>query len=266
MFNSNGVSLADIAAVSGNRNNDGFGDGGGWWAWIILWAMFGWGGNGMWGNGGNNAGTTAIDAALQRGFDTQTVINKLDGISNGLCSLGYDQLAQMNGINSTIMQTGFGLQQAINNVGWQQERCCCDQKAAIQDLKYTIATENCATRTQIHETGDQIQNTFNWGLRNLGDKIDAGFAQLERQGYLDKITTLQQQLNDCNRDKALQGTANYIVNTLDPRSQPAYLTCNPQTGMVFPNMTQNAIPVQLSNNGGCGCGNNWNNGCCGSCA
>lgn len=30
MFNSNGPSLADIAAVTGNRNNDGFGEGNGW--------------------------------------------------------------------------------------------------------------------------------------------------------------------------------------------------------------------------------------------
>lgn len=41
MFNSNGPSLADIAAVTGNRNNDGFGEGNGWWILIILFAIFG---------------------------------------------------------------------------------------------------------------------------------------------------------------------------------------------------------------------------------
>ena len=47
MFNSNGVSLADIAAVTGNnRNNDGMWGDGAWWIVILL--IFGWGNNG-WG-------------------------------------------------------------------------------------------------------------------------------------------------------------------------------------------------------------------------
>lgn len=45
MFNSNGVSLADIAAVTGNnRNNDGMWGDGAWWIVILL--IFGWGNNG----------------------------------------------------------------------------------------------------------------------------------------------------------------------------------------------------------------------------
>ena len=83
-------SVADIAAAfpDRGRSNDGFGNGdGGWWILIILLAMWGgFGGNG-WGNGGNNRNSEFTDAALQRGFDNQTVINKLDGINSGLCSL-----------------------------------------------------------------------------------------------------------------------------------------------------------------------------------
>ena len=46
-------SLADIAAVTdGNRNNDGFGNGNGWWVLIILFAIFGGWGNGAWGRNG----------------------------------------------------------------------------------------------------------------------------------------------------------------------------------------------------------------------
>lgn len=54
---SNSPSIADIAAVTdGNRNSGGWGDGNGWWVLIILFALFGWGGNrglgGGYGNGG----------------------------------------------------------------------------------------------------------------------------------------------------------------------------------------------------------------------
>lgn len=52
-MNASGPSLADIAAVTdGNRNNSGWGDGNGWWVLIILFALFGWGGNGGFGRNG----------------------------------------------------------------------------------------------------------------------------------------------------------------------------------------------------------------------
>lgn len=282
MFNSGAMpSLADIAAVTGNNNGngDGLGNGNGWWVLIILFALFGgWGrggyGNGDNANGGSNVtiipvptcssgfggGWGAFDASsAQRGFDTQQITNKLNGIENGICSLGYDQLNQMNGINSTIMQTGFGLQQAVNGVGQQVSNCCCDLRSELKDIMYNMATDTCAIKNEVHQTGDNIVNTMNWNARNLSDEIRSGFAQLERQGYLDKISSLEAQLNTANRDAALQGTASYIINAVSPRSQPAYLTCNPATGSVFPNMGCNPIPVQQVNDG-CGCNRNY--GCC----
>lgn len=114
---SNGVSLADIAAVTGNnRDNDGMWGNGAWWIVILL--IFGWGGFGNNGWGGNGAGNGYTDASIQRGFDNQAVISKLDGITNGLCDGFYavnnSMLTGFNGINTNIMQTGYGIQQAIN--------------------------------------------------------------------------------------------------------------------------------------------------------
>lgn len=254
MFNGmGGVSLADIAAVSGNRNNDGFGDGG-WWAWIILFALFGgWGGNG-WGNNGNNAvNNDALEAALQRGFDNQAVVNKLDGITNGICSLGYDQLNQMNGIDKSVMQLGFNLQQAINAIGAQGQQCCCDVRGDIKDMQYNMATEACATRQEIHNTGDAIQHALSWGLRDISDQMRNGFEAVQHQADQRYIAELEHKVNSSERDSDLSRWANYIINTVDPRSQPAYITCNPNTGMVFPNMGQNPIPVSI--NQGCCCNN-----------
>lgn len=79
MFNSNGVSLADIAAVTGNnRNNDGMWGDGAWWIVILL--IFGWGNNGWGGFGGNGNGAGYTDSAIQRGFDNQAVMEALDGL------------------------------------------------------------------------------------------------------------------------------------------------------------------------------------------
>lgn len=278
-----GPSLADIAAVTrNNNNNDGFGNG--WWAWILMWAMmggwgmngFGWGMNGMgWGMNGMN-GLGFAEGALQRGFDNQTVLNKLEGIQNGISSLGYDQLAQMNGIQNTVMQTGyglqgsinqlginnmqdtFGLQQAINNgfsaLSRQQAECCCENRAAIAQVRYDMATDTCALKTQVHETGDAIMQNQNAGFQMLNNTLRDGFCSLEMREMQRENQALRDRLNTCDRDSALLAQSNYLIDRLQPCSRPAYLTCNPNTGLTW--------PLGMYANNGC-CNNGFfNNGCC----
>lgn len=270
MFGGSAPSLADIAAVTRNNDgNDGFGGNNGWWVLIILFALFGgWGNNRN--NGGNDSGETTVivppmmggygmgtsasftDAAVQRGFDNQTVVQKLDGISNGICSLGYDQLAQMNGLGTTVMQTGFGLQQAINDntvagmqntnaLSTQLASCCCDIRGLVKDLMYTMATDTCALKTEIHQTGDAILNSQQWGFNTLNQTIKDGFAEMQRQNDQRYIAELERKLNACDRDSALQGMATYLVNQIRPTPTPSWNVPNPWAGC------------------GCGCGQT----CCG---
>ena len=251
MFN-NGVSLADIAAVTGNnRNNDGMWSDGAWWIVILL--IFGWGGFGGNGWGGNGAGNGYTDAAIQRGFDNQAVVSKLDGINNGICSLGYDQLAQMNGINTNILQTGFGIQQAINadtvsgmqntnaiqstltNMAAQNASCCCETQRQIErgfaDTNYNMATQACQTRQAIADS-----------TRSILDYL-----------CQDKIATLQAENNDLrhaasqDRQNALLTTAmtaqtSQIINAVNPPAIPAYVVPNP-----------NAYAYGCGCNQSCGC-------------
>lgn len=278
MFGGNmAPSLSDIAAVTGNRNNDGFGDGNGWWVLIILFALFGGWGNNGYGNSNGGQGAYDTQAAVQRGFDTQAIISKLDGINAGICSLGYDQLAQMNGINNTVMQTGFGLQNSINQLGVsnmqdtfglqqsinannvanmqntnaisrQLAECCCENRAALADIKYTMATDACALNTNIHQTGDAIINNQNQNFQMLNQTIRDGFCNLEMREMQRENADLRQKLNNCDRDNALQGTASYIINSVRPTPIPAWPVNNPW------GCCNNS--VQFSN----GC----NAGCCGS--
>ena len=54
MFNSKDYSLSDIAAVTENKNGDGFMGNGAWWIIILFLFMFmGWGNDGFVGRGGN---------------------------------------------------------------------------------------------------------------------------------------------------------------------------------------------------------------------
>lgn len=252
MFNGASPSLADIAAVTGNNGNNGnngFGDGNGWWVLIILFALFGGWGNGGFGNGnGRNSGnccdgnTTTIipvpmggygmggygysnsfgftDAALQRGFDTQTIIQKLDGLNSGVCSLGYDQLAQMNGINSNIMQTGFGITQAINAdtvanmqntnaLSTQLANCCCENRQGQAQIQFDLSQIGCALQNTMNQNTRDIMESNCAGFRNLGDLIQAGFNTLAINQKDAEIAALTQQLNLCN----MQGIAREAVQS-----------------------------------------------------
>lgn len=71
------MTLSDIAAVmpKNTTDHDGFLEGNGIIILILFFLIFGFGG---WGNNGNGN----LSADMQRGFDTQSVISKLDGAAD----------------------------------------------------------------------------------------------------------------------------------------------------------------------------------------
>lgn len=229
------------AAGNGYGNNGAFGDGGWLWFIVVIFAIFGgWGGNGWGGNGSNSSYYT--DSALQRGFDTQSIIGKLDGINNGLCDGFYavnnGMLNGFNGVNTNILQTGYGIQQAINAdtvAGMQNAnalqaqlaQCCCDTREAIQGVNYNMATNTCA-----------LQNTMNNNTRDIIDSQNAGTRAILDYLCQDKIATLQAENNDLrraasqDRQNALLTTAmsaqtQQIINAVNPAPIPAYQVPNP---------------------------------------
>lgn len=288
MFTSSGPSLADIAAVTGqNRNNDGFGDGNGWWVLIILFALFGGWGNGGFGNGGGNGYQGALTRGelcqdmnfsdLQSGVRgisqgicdstfalNNTITNGFAGVNNAVCNLGYTMAQQFNAAEVANMQGNFGLQQAINNgvnaLSTQQANCCCDLQSGLKDIQYTMATDTCALNTNIHQTGDAIIQNQNQGFQMLNNTIRDGFCNLEMREMQRENQNLRDRLNACDRDSALLAQSNYLVNTLQPVSRPAYLTCNPNTGLVWP---MQMYANQFYGQNGCGGCNSGCNSCCG---
>jgi hypothetical protein len=240
MFNSNTPFTMPVTPAYGN-GGDGFGDGNGWW--IILFVLFfvfgGWGNGGWGGNGSNSSYYT--DSAIQRGFDNQAVISKLDGISNGLCDGFYavnnGMLTGFNGINTNIMQTGFGIQQAINadtianmqNTNALQAQianCCCENREAIQGVNYNMAQNTCA-----------LQNTMNSNTRDIIDSQNAGTRAILDYLCQEKISTLQAENNDLrqaasqDRQSALLTTAmsaqtQQIIDAVRPTPVPSYPASN----------------------------------------
>lgn len=164
--NCNTASVSLVANIDGNGNNNGWGAEGSWlWFIIVIFAIFGWGGfgNGFRGNGMNGG----VGSEIQRGFDNQAVVSKLDGITNGLCDGFYAVQNGMNGINTNILQTGFGIQQAINadtvanmqNTNALQSQlanCCCETREAIQGVNYNMAQNTCALQNTMTATRETL--------------------------------------------------------------------------------------------------------------
>lgn len=260
----NSASLADIAALLNNgggnnnlaelmalMNGGGFGGGNGWWILVILWALWGNGnmfgnnrGNGNGGcgdNGGGNNVTYNVGSEVQRGFDTQSIISKLDGINGGICSLGYDQLAQMNGIDKTVQQTGFNIIQALGQLGIQDmgstrdimaliERIACNEQAAISDLKYTTATQSKDTMTAISQAAQSIIQNANDNYRQMHDEI----IGLRMQDMRDQINQKDTIINMMNLKQSQSGQTidiiNGVVNQLRNCPVGTYNVCNPNSG------------------------------------
>ena len=224
-------SLADIAAATGgNKNNDGFGDGNGWWIILfLLFGMFGWGGYGF--GGGYNGG--GFNSPAGQGFATRSDIDAAlatQGIESGITGIGMQLCNGFAGVNS-----------AIANLGYQNQQCCCDLKQAIGDVNY-----NMAAQTNI------LQNTVNNGFRDVIEAQNAGTQRIIDTITQDKIQSLQTELQSAQLQLSNQAQTNNIINALRPTPTPSYPVMSPYTSIINPTgFTFGA--GNCACNVGCGC-------------
>ena len=242
MFNNNGYSLADIAAATGNNDGGfGFGDGNGAWVLLlfILVLMGGWNGNGWNGGGyGNGGGTGYITADIQRGFDQSAVVGGLTGISsainNGFANAEVSRCNAQANVLQTLNNNQANLSTQLNTIAMNQQNCCCENRAGLADLKYTVATQACADRSAISDALKDVIASNTANTQAILDKlcqqeIDALKAQnqqLQMQGYLANLAASQnQQTGQILNDNAAQTTA--LLRALNPTPVPAYIVANP---------------------------------------
>lgn len=238
MFNTSAPSIADIAAVTGGGNNGWGNNGDGWWVLIILFALFGgWGRGGVFGNGGSGCGCDGACATvgdIQRGFDNQGVMNKLNGIEQGLSQLGYSDLQQFGNISNGLCQLGYQTQNAItqaqiaqmqsaNALQSQLADCCCENRAAIAQVRYDMSTDACAIQNAISSAARDITDNQNANYRALHDEIVAN--RIEDKNA--QIADLQSQVQALNLAASQANQNRYLIDQLRPCPTPAYITCNP---------------------------------------
>lgn len=258
-------------------NGLGFGDGSFWIIILFLFALMGGWGNGIGGFGGGGAmpyimnNTTNSD--VQRGFDQQSIMGGLNGISAQLssaevarCQMGNNIVSPMtngfNNLSQTIQNGQMQQMQNSNNLAMSLQNCCCENRAGLADLKYNIATEACADRQAVNDIGRDIiasntantqslLNTINNGIQSIHDKL----CQQEIDTLKTQNANLQTQLNlanlkgsqDAQTAQILAGQvaqANAIEQYVNPTARPAYIVQNPNC-------------CAQNNYGGCGCGGTY---------
>lgn len=228
---------------------------------FLLFGMFGNGGYGYGGGFGGNSefpwlfnGQNGINANMNNGFQNAQLNDNVTSVRDGISALGTQlcnstatvQMGMANGfssVNASIngaqnaiaaqmyanqiadMERSYAAQtantQGMSALQSQLAQCCCDNRAATQDVKFTIAQEECATRA------NSTANT-----QAILDKL----CQLELDGYKRENDSLRTQLTFANMQASQTAqtaelrnsqavAANQLVNELRScpiPSQPVY--------------------------------------------
>ncbi len=262
-----GTSTTMLVSPTG-IGNGGIGGGifGGDLSIIVLFFLFmmmgGWG-NGFGGFGGGDLYPWMNNSQnINSGFRDQMIGSQISGIQNSITS-GFGDVATalcggFAGVNASIngaqnalaqqmyanqisdLERSFAAQTAstagMTGLQAQLANCCCENRAATADLKYTVATEACADRAAIASalrdvidaTQDQTRLILDKMCQQEIDNLKAQNIALQNQVNMQNLAASQTaQTAQLIADNTAQ--TQYIVNRVAPYPIPAYTVANPVT-------------------------------------
>ena len=115
------------------------------------------------------------------------------------------------------------LMQQLNNMAMQAQECCCENRAAIAQVRYDMATQACDTRNTVQNTTRDIIDAMNCGFRSIDQRLTA--QELAAKDA--KIAEQNQQIFGYQLAASQAAQNNYLVSTLRPSPSPAYVVANP---------------------------------------
>ena len=260
-------------------------DGNGWWILILflLLGNNGWGGFGGFGGGFDGGLYPWMNNSqnINNGFRDQMLNDNITsirdgvyGISNQLCNGFAGTTATVTGAQNALaqqlytnqiadMERSFAAQTAATAgttaLQAQLAQCCCDNRAATADLKYTVATENCADRTAAAQNTRDIIDAQTRGTQAILDKLCA----LELDGVKGQLAAaqrenvgLQNQLNMAAMRESQTAQNAFISQGFANEVDALYNRLNSCPVPTTPVYGRTPIFTCCSNNMGCGCGGN----------
>lgn len=229
MFNNeSGFTMPVVPAYGGGMGGSGGGffGGDGIWAILLFALIFGIGGNGFgggFGGFGNAAlgydfpwllnGQQNIMENTNSGFRDQMLNDNITSIRDGVFGLSTQMCNGFAGVEQGAsarqianMQQAFNSQvatmQGFNGVQGQLADCCCENRLGIADLKYTVATENCADRAALSD-----------GVRDIIASNTASTQRILDQMCQDKIDAKNEKIADLERQLTMANLASSPIGS-----------------------------------------------------
>ena len=206
-----------------------------------------------------------VSSAVTSGFGDVNL--GIAGVNQNICNTGNNVVSAVTGAQNAIsaqlynneiasLNRSFDAQtansQGLNAVQSQLAQIGCDNRLATNDLKYTIATENCADRAALSD-----------GIRDLLAATQAQTQTILTQMCNDKIEQKNDTINQLRQELIFaRGQASQDVQTADIKSNNAIVanqlvselrTCPIPAVPVFGD--QRIFTCGGNNGFGCGCGN-----------
>lgn len=272
-----------VAPMYGNGNG-GFGDGfgSGWWI-ILLFILLG--NNGWGGFGGGFGGAGELypwmnnSQNINNGFRDQMLNDNITSIRDGvygintqLCNGFAGTTAAITGAQNALAQQMYTNQIAdlersyaaqtastagMNNIAMNLQNCCCENRAAVADLKYSVATENCADRTQAMQNTRDIIDAQTRNTQAILDKLCAleldgvkgqlAAAQRENVGLQNQLNMAALRESQTAQNAFIQQGFSNEVDALYNRLNSCPVPTTPVYGRT---------PIFTCGGQGCGCGGN----------
>lgn len=194
-----------------------------------------------------NSTVQGIQNSITSGFgDVQLGIA---GVNQNICQTGNGVIGAITGAQNSLAQQLYGNEianlersyaaqtansQGLNAIQSQLATCCCDNRAATADVKYTLAQEGCATRTADAQNTNALLTAFNNGIQSIKDqlctdKIESKndlIAQL-RSELLYARGQASQDVQTAAIQLGQRNLANEVEQYVAPRAIPAYMVQNP---------------------------------------
>jgi uncharacterized phage infection (PIP) family protein YhgE len=196
----------------------------------------------------------------------------IQGLSTQLCQccgdMRYDLANGFNGVNNSIFGAQTAISQQLNsNELASLNRSFAEQmanaqgfnniNAGIADLRYTEATENCATRANSTQNSQNIINAITAGIQSIKDDLCADRLEAERrenQNLRTQLSMAQIAASTVEQTAQLRASQATTANQLVAELRSCPIPAQP----VYGNQPIFTCPQTVAtNNCGCGCSNNF---------
>lgn len=151
--------------------------------------------------------------------------------ANGFANTQRQLCDSTASINTNVNNNGYETRLLGVNMNSALQNCCCDVKTGIADLKYTVATENCADRQALNEGIRDVIASNTANTQAILDKL----CQQEIDAKNETIANLRTQLNMADLRASQTAQNAYFAQQITDQTDSLYTRLK--------NCPVNAVPV-----------------------